>query len=900
MNSTINNSNHDKNVIETFIKFMESHKLNKSNEEDKEKIKTHTSMGVMNNSIYKGTFSIDDSEYDDFIKLYNSVLGKIDLYLVERHDNKSVGPLVIDIDFKVSDKWKERQYSYDHIELIIEIYNEVIKKYLDIENDKIKAYVFEKPEPTLEKKNNVFKDGFHILYPELSLGIKTRYLIFDETKNIMIKEEIFSNIPIINSYDEIIDESVITRNGLLMYGSHKEGRKPYELKKIYNHDLTTDDLDNFLNSNIDFVKYFSVRRYSDNDRISYKTEYVEEVIELENKIYEKYLPKKKKDKHNIDNFLDRYQNNNNSLNKKYNKEIPEEEYKFIEGLVELLSDDRAEEYSKWISVCWALHSVSDSIYDIFDKFSRRSNKYDADSCKKFWNSYDETKNGYTIASLHWWAKKDNNKKYNDLMQDKLKNECEKAMSGTHEDLSRVICEMYKYEFKCVDLVRSGGRWYEFIGHRWVEVAGGYSLRNKIADEFSKRFSSLHSYYMLVRGQAVGMEHDDTQRRISKVHEIVKKLGSEDFLSNVMKACARKMYDKSFFDKLDSNPDLLGFENGVYDLKNRVFRAAIPEDYISLSVGYNYQEFSKNDNMIKDIIKYFEQVQYEDDMREYVLRFCSSLLDGHVRDQKFIMWTGNGANGKSTTVDLIHMTLGDYAANLNSRVLTQKNTSAYGATPDLADKKGKRFLCIQETEREDKINVGLMKELTAGNDKITARALYSDPITYIPTFKMALICNVLPDIPSNDGGTWRRLRVTEWPAKFVENPKERHEFKLDPTIPNKMKSWKAGFMWLLLNCYYPKYISEGLKEPPKVMEFTNKYQQNNDVFYEYIVDILEETNNTEDSLKLTDIYSIFKGWYRDSHTGKPPEKKELKEYFEKKYGKRYKPNNTIIGIKFNQC
>ena len=32
--------------------------------------------------------------------------------------------------------------------------------------------------------------------------------------------------------------------------------------------------------------------------------------------------------------------------------------------------------------------------------------------------------------------------------------------------------------------------------------------------------------------------------------------------------------------------------------------------------------------------------------------------------------------------------------------------------------------------------------------------------------MFLICNDIPDIPSDDDGTWRRLTVINFPSKFI--------------------------------------------------------------------------------------------------------------------------------------
>ena len=66
-------------------------------------------------------------------------------------------------------------------------------------------------------------------------------------------------------------------------------------------------------------------------------------------------------------------------------------------------------------------------------------------------------------------------------------------------------------------------------------------------------------------------------------------------SNIMKECAERFWDEELEDKLDSNPYLLGFQNGVYDFKQKIFRDGVAEDYISLSTGTKYKPYDPNDS-----------------------------------------------------------------------------------------------------------------------------------------------------------------------------------------------------------------------------------------------------------------------------------------------------------------
>jgi phage/plasmid-associated DNA primase len=68
----------------------------------------------------------------------------------------------------------------------------------------------------------------------------------------------------------------------------------------------------------------------------------------------------------------------------------------------------------------------------------------------------------------------------------------------------------------------------------------------------------------------------------------------------------------------------------------------------------------------------------------------------------------------------------------------------------------------------------MKFLT-GNDPINARNLYKSKMeTYQPQFKLALLCNDIPEMDSNDDAVWARCRCVEFPITFVDNPKTENQ------------------------------------------------------------------------------------------------------------------------------
>jgi len=393
------------------------------------------------------------------------------------------------------------------------------------------------------------------------------------------------------------------------------------------------------------------------------------------------------------------------------------------------------------------------------------------------------------------------------------------------------------------------------------------------------------------------EDDDTRKgfdvKLKKLGDLIPKLKTCSFKDNIMKESREIFYIEKFEEKLDSRCHLVGFENGVFDLESYEFREGRPEDYISFTSGVNYNPYIEDDNA-RDLHEFINRIFTKPHMKEYFLTLLASFLNGNIKEERFHILTGSGANGKSKVLDLFEQSFGDYCCKLPITLLTQKRASSNAATSELARTKGKRFACLQEPSEDEKLNVGLMKELTGG-DKIMARAIYKEPIEFKPQFKMVLTCNTLPTVPSNDNGTWRRLRVIEFTSKFVDhpNPDNENEFEMDMDLTQKFAIWKEYFISLLIN-YYKKYTEGGVTEPDEVLVCTKEYQRNNDVFLDFVEQEFEKNDMT--FVTFSQVVNCFKSWLKENNINHVSLKlKELTSNLEKCFGKKVNVS-TVVGFK----
>jgi len=908
-----------------------------------------------------GSFNIDDDNYAKFMNLYQNVVGRMPLRMVERP--LPVGPMVIDIDFNQTSP--KRQYTKDDILAIIKIYVKLFCDHLDINPSRCDCliYVLEKEAPTLNKKKGSthYKDGFHVIFADLPVNVKLRYYFYQKAIEIAIKKNIYNHLDLTNEMTDIIDPCVIKNNGILMFGSYKYKCQPYYLSYLYDMELNSHDISVVDEKELPTI--LSLRRYNEDVEVKLSKKILNDkniMAEIDD-INAKYAGgNKMKDnaptiKHeqkctieidedggfsgNLFNKLEKLEKNkfddkfkefdkpksklspeyyaksrevitstcNNVTNgKKRNKE----DIDYAIQLTKLLSSERASSYLPWLHVGWALHNISDTLFDTYDEFSQKSDRYNDNGNKELMKrNWEKARNtGFGLPSLILWAKTDNIKAYNSLVSKRIETLIRKAIaSETEDDVANVIAEIYKSSFKCTSIKNK--TWYEFKVHRWVESEEGLALAEKMSGEVYEMFKEvvmltensekekkkedLQAKYK--RGdidedemiRAIKGFKDDAKKKISgSKMRFCNKLKGSTFRKNVISMCAVKMLDDKFEDILDSNTHLIGFNNGVYDLKRGMFRDGIPEDNITLSVGYDYIESHLNDPMVIKFRTFIAKAHQMHDMQEYLLRFIASCLDGEPL-QLLNMWTGTGSNGKSKMIEFMKYLMGKYYGTLPITILTRKAGSASSATPEMANKRGVRLIVFNEPEHNEIIHVGRMKELTGGDD-IYARPLYKPGFIFKPQANFLIICNKLPPLGSVDGGVTRRIRAVPWETTFVDKHqpcndaiydikgmlKTPKQFRKENMPPEMLKEMAPHAMWLLLSVYYPQYVKIQLCEPERIKCSTDKYKKDCDPYIEYMMESLSPCKDKDNEIKLTELYKGFGDFYRAAYGKPPPPRKDF--------------------------
>jgi hypothetical protein len=269
----------------------------------------------------------------------------------------------------------------------------------------------------------------------------------------------------------------------------------------------------------------------------------------------------------------------------------------IRELVFILNDERAENYNQWLELGWALHNIdpnSQELLDIWIDFSKKSSKFKEGECENFW---EKSKNeGLTIACIHYWAKIDNKKKYDEFKDKDISKLIDASIkTQSNYDIAYVLFKMYEYDFIYCD-----NDWYIYKNHIWHRENDGMSLRQKISNELCKNYAKLMSYYnqvasgqILINNQELTEEEKEEYRKKNGfILMIMTKVKTTAFKENIMKECKELFSNKDFVKKLDSNHYLLGFSNGIYDLKKGELRG--PDPSLTKYKLPSYRETTTND------------------------------------------------------------------------------------------------------------------------------------------------------------------------------------------------------------------------------------------------------------------------------------------------------------------
>lgn len=539
-------------------------------------------------------------------------------------------------------------------------------------------------------------------------------------------------------------------------------------------------------------------------------------------------------------------------------------------LVSLLRPTRADDRRSWLSVAYTLKwYLGDGGWEIFKQFSEQSPKFRPVEDKYMYDNL--VASGISnINSLRKMAFYDNPENYvSSFPEDvaaKEKHLIFKLGTKKTTNISHgAIVDIFELTEEA-DMFRYCGlskTWFSVKENdTWVRHAEPIlnAIREFTASLVEDKF----------KGE---LDKDDAKKFVKQLE----KAHTKAFVDGVLYFLKGRFLHDHFLDKLDTNGRIVAFNDCVYDLDLKDFRATEPSDNIMTTVGYKrpYVETA-----IQEEIKMFMRSLFDtEEKTEYLwLVLASSLFEGN-RQQEFYVLTGAGSNGKSLLMALMNKALGEYNGDISYASLTARRKSE-NAFSDWVKTRPMRFVKCLEPDAKSMIQGNVIKKITGG-DVMTERELHRNTVSWKPLFVFYLIANEVPRFDHIDPAVERRLRFLHFPFQFKYREQMGTDWddtihrERDDDLAQRLENddrYGQQFMLMLIDKFVSQFEGNDhakvLSHIPK--DFYDKqmeYQRQNNTVATFIADrydilnwqTLSTAEKTQYALQIDTIYTAYKGW-----------------------------------------
>ena len=380
----------------------------------------------------------------------------------------------------------------------------------------------------------------------------------------------------------------------------------------------------------------------------------------------------------------------------------------------------------------------------------------------------------------------------------------------------------------------------------------------------------------IKKTADKITNEPTEKRKEELREILngytsasKKSSSTQFRRDVSAFLRTELLDNTFIDKLDKNTFHLAFANGIVDLRTKIFRKGFrSDDFITTHIPQEYaEEFSEEKyEYVKEVL--LPIMNNNPEHLEYWLSCIGFCFLGIPHKEKSIYFCidktemCNGDNGKTFFFDILTCLFKGYVKKTLKSFLEKGNTKVH---KQLAEMKTHLLVWADEFSQA-KINNELLKEVASAESGIENEIMFGTSENIPIKFKMWVLTNHIPNIPSEEGAVYNRLKQLSFGSHFdrtgeqTKAEPDKLKFIADTSLGDKLKNDYANEIYHLVIDYAYKYYNAN-ELPPIPQQFIND---------------TKETKNKNNAFKTWFDNNCEKNEDKNEETGKAFHKMSLKK------------------------
>ena len=290
----------------------------------------------------------------------------------------------------------------------------------------------------------------------------------------------------------------------------------------------------------------------------------------------------------------------------------------------------------------------------------------------------------------------------------------------------------------------------------------------------------------------------------------------------------------------TNPALIAFSNGLYDLRDDSFKPFTPNVVITNKVPWPYNPAAYSELLDHTLNRLACDDPEVRALLEEMVGYC--LYRRNELGKAFIL-IGDKSNGKSTFLHVVKAMLGD--ANIASLDLKElgdrfKTAELFGKLANLGDDIGDEFIA----------NASTFRKLVTG-DRVNVERKGQDPFEFNNYSKFLFSANVIPRMKDKTGAIQRRLVIVPFDAKFSPDDADFRPYIKDELCePDAME-----YLVILALAGLKRVLTKAkFTTSSRVQNQLEEYEENNNPIIGFVQEIGMDAVENEPS---RDVYRKYK-------------------------------------------
>ena len=390
-----------------------------------------------------------------------------------------------------------------------------------------------------------------------------------------------------------------------------------------------------------------------------------------------------------------------------------------------------------------------------------------------------------------------------------------------------------------------GKWMVWTGKRWREDDNEEIVRLST--------DTITSIYV----EATKAENAELKNAITKHAQDSE---SDSSIRSMVRLARSEVGVPINHEEFDKDHWLFNCVNGTINLKTGELQPHKRDDYLTKISDSEYDADAKCPtwDWFLDYI-----MAHDKEMIRFLQLAIGYSLTAIVEENCFFFMYGSGANGKTTTINILELLLGNYWKKTSAETVLYKYIAST-IPNDIARLVGVRMVSTAELPEGRQLDEAKIKDLT-GRDTVTARFMRAEWFDFRPVFKLWMYGNHRPTIKNDDEGMWRRVRLIPFNVKIPEGER-------DGKLPDKLKAELPGILaWAVRGCLEWQRLG-ALPIPSGVQTATDKYRVDMDLIGKFLEDRCdtepscgrdENTNCGKRFIRVSDLYRNFESWCKSN-------------------------------------